>query len=89
MALVHKYGNPTFFITFTFDVNCPEVKKELKTGKTTFDRPDIICRIYEMKKKEFIHDLTVKQDLGKQIAHIAVIEFQKLGVPHCHILILI
>ena len=40
-----------------------------------------------MKKKEFIHDLTVKQVLGVHIAHIAVIEFQKRGVPHCHILI--
>jgi len=40
-----------------------------------------------MKKKEFIHDLTVKQVLGNHIAHIVVIEFQKRGVPHCHILI--
>ena len=29
----------------------------------------------------------MKQVLGNQIAHIAVIEFQKRGVPHCHILI--
>ena len=60
---------------------------KIKTGQITFNLPDIICRIYEMKKKEFIHDLTVKQFLGKHIAHIAVIEFQKRGVPHCHILI--
>ena len=87
MALVHKYGIPTFFITKTFDVNCHEVMKELKTIQTPFDHPDIICSIYEMKKKEFIHDLTVKKVLGVHIAHIAVIEFQKRGVPHCHILI--
>ena len=87
MALVHKFGKSTFFITFTFDVNCPEVIKELKTRQTPFYCPDIICCIYEMKKKEFIHDLTVKQVLGKHIAHIAVIEFQKQGVPHCHNLI--
>ena len=30
--------------------------------------------------------MTVKQVLGINIAHIAVIEFQKRGVPHCHIL---
>ena len=45
MALVCKYGKPTFFITKTFDVNCPEVTKELKTGQTPFDCTDIICRI--------------------------------------------
>ena len=49
--------------------------KELKTGQTPFDHPDIICSIYEMKKKEFIHDLTVKQVLEINIAHIEVIEF--------------
>ena len=87
MALVCKYGIPKFFITKTFDVNCPEVMQVFKTGKIPFDRPDIICRIYEMKKKEFIHDLTVKQVLGKHITHIIVIEYQKQGVPHCHILI--
>ena len=87
MALVCKFVKPTFFITKKFDVNCPEVMKELKTGQTPFDCPDIICRIYEMKKKEFIHDLTVKQVLGNHISHIAVIEFQKRGIPHCHILI--
>ena len=86
MALVCKFGKPTFFITFTFDVNCPEVMKELKTGQTPFNHPDIICHIYEIKKKEIIHDLTVKQVLIKHIAHIEVIESQKLGVQHCHIL---
>ena len=30
MAVVRKYGKPTFFVTFTFDVNCPEVKRELE-----------------------------------------------------------
>ena len=60
MRLVRKFGKPKFFITNTFDVNCPEVMKELKTVKTPNDFTDILCRIYEMKKKEFIHDLTVK-----------------------------
>ena len=34
-----------------------------------------------------MHDLLVKKVLGKHKAHINVIEFQKRGVPHCHILI--
>ena len=51
MALVCKYGKNTFFITFIFDVDCPEVMKQLKTGQTPFDCPDIICCIHEMNKK--------------------------------------
>ena len=34
-----------------------------------------------------MHDLLVKQVLGKYQAHIDVIEFQKRGAPHCHIFI--
>ena len=34
-----------------------------------------------------MHDLLVKQVLGKYQAYIDVIEFQKRGAPHCHLLI--
>ena len=34
-----------------------------------------------------MHDLLVKQVLGKYQAHIDVLEFQKRGATHCHILI--
>ena len=34
-----------------------------------------------------MHDLLDKQVLEKYQAHIDVIEFQKRGAPHCHILI--
>ena len=51
MALFCKFGKPTFLIVKKFDVNCPEVMTEFKTGQTTFDHPDIIFCIYEMKKK--------------------------------------
>ena len=64
MALVQKYGKPTFFVTFTFDVNCPEVKRELKQGQTPYDRPDVICRVFQLNRKEFMHDLLDKQVLG-------------------------
>ena len=87
MYLVWKYGKPTFFVTFMLDVNCPEVKRELKQGQTPYERPDFICCIFQFKKKVFMHDLLVKQVLGKYQAHINVIEFQKQGAPHCHILI--
>ena len=50
MALVWKYGKPTFFVTFTIDVNCPEVKIELKQGQTPYDRPDVICCVFQLKK---------------------------------------
>ena len=36
-----------------------------------------------------MHDLTKRNILGKSIAHTAVIEFQKRGLPHAHILLIL
>ena len=40
-----------------------------------------------MKKKKLIDLITKVGIFGKSDGHVAVIEFQKRGVPHCHILI--
>ena len=87
MALVRVKGKPTFFITMTMDPNCEEVKALLKPGESPYDRPDILNRVYELKRNELLKDLTKGNVFGVCEGHIAVIEFQKRGAPHCHILI--
>jgi Helitron helicase-like domain at N-terminus len=39
-----------------------------------------------LKLKELINDLTMNHVLGTVIAYLYVIEFQKRGLPHAHIL---
>lgn len=87
MALVQKFGKPDFFITMTLNVNCPEVTKELKPGQTPYDRPDILCRVFQMRRNELIKEIVCDGIFGKCKAHVHVIEFQKRGAPHAHILI--
>jgi len=87
MALVQKYGKPTFFLTQTFDVNCPEVKAELKPGQSPYDRPDLLCRIFNLKRKALLDDITKRGIFGECIAYVSVVEFQKRGAPHSHNLI--
>ena len=36
----------------TMDVKCPEVVAQLAPGQSAYDRPDILCRVYEEKKKK-------------------------------------
>ena len=86
MALVRIYGKPDFFITFTFNINCPEVKAELEPGQNPFDRPDILCRVFNQKRNEFLKDIK-RGVLGVYKAHVSVIEFQKRGAPHAHTLV--
>src|SRR5581483_9338186 len=53
---------------------------------TATDRPDLVARVFELKKKALIKDID-NGALGVRIARIHVIEFQKRGLPHMHLLV--
>ena len=42
-----------------------------------------------MKLRELLNDICVKHVLGRPLAHVFTIEFQKRGLPHAHILIIL
>ena len=57
MALVRfirVYGNSDFFITF--NVDCREAKAEIEPGQKPYDRPDVLCRVFNQKRNEFLKD---------------------------------
>ena len=89
MAIVAKFGRPDLFITMTANPNWEEVRKNLRRGETAADRPDLVSRVFRAKLRELIHDLTVRGVLGKAIAYTYVVEFQKRGLPHAHILVIL
>ncbi|KAI5398344.1 hypothetical protein KIW84_063942 [Lathyrus oleraceus] len=81
-------GFPDLFITFTCNPNWPEIQCLLgSVHLKASDRPDIISRVFKMKFDELLSDLTKKSLLGKVLAYMYTIEFQKRGLPHAHILI--
>ncbi|XP_061373673.1 uncharacterized protein LOC133316000, partial [Gastrolobium bilobum] len=51
------------------------------------DRPDILCRVFKFKLDQLLHDLKKENILGRVIAYVCTIEFQKRGLPHAHILL--
>ncbi|GBM86653.1 hypothetical protein AVEN_224308-1 [Araneus ventricosus] len=51
------------------------------------DRPDIIIRVFNMKLKELLEDICKHGIFGTVLTYIYVIEFQKRGLPHAHILL--
>ena len=55
-------------------------------GQTPQDQPDLVARVFKMKKDELIHDLTTGGIFGQTLAFLWDIEFQKRGLPHAHIL---
>ena len=89
MAICREYHKPDFFITMTCNPNWPEIKEQLKPGQTAQDRPDLVARDFKQKFDQLMYDLTVGKALGKEVAHMHVIEFQKRSLPHTHILIIL
>lgn len=88
VAIMMKFGLPSLFITFTCNVEWPEIKENL--GSTLLkeqDRPDLIARIFNLKKKAFFDDILKNKIFGKVIAYVYVIEFQKRGLPRLHCLL--
>lgn len=89
MAIVRKLGKPTYFITFTCNPDWQEIIENLQPGQSSWERADLEVRVFHMKLDMLLHDLKQKQMLGKVKGDIHVIEFQKRGLPHAHILLIV
>ena len=89
MAVIREYGKPDFFITVTCNPQWPEIVEELKDIKNHGDKLPIIARVFKLKLQAIMDDILNKQILGKHVAMMYVIEFQKRGLPHAHILIIL
>ena len=67
----------------------PEIQNNLLPGQEALDRPDVVARVFKLKKDQLIKDLTQGAIFGDCQAYLWVIEFQKRGLPHIHILIIL
>ncbi|CAF1123354.1 unnamed protein product [Rotaria magnacalcarata] len=88
-GIVRKCGKPDLFITFTCNPRWKEIEEQFFPGQTPSDRPDLIARIFKLKLKQLINDIVRNHIFGRIVAHWFVIEFQKRGLPHCHMLIIL
>ena len=88
LALVCTFGKPTFFLTFTCNPDWEEIERDLPAGVSAANRPDFVARVFQLKLKELMKDLIETHVLGELKANTYVIEFQKRGLPHAHILII-
>ena len=87
MAIVRKFGKPDLFVTMTCNPNWIEIKENLLPGQQPADRPDLCARVFSIKK-DYLIDLIHRQKIfGEVVAYVYVIEFQKRGLPHIHMLI--
>jgi hypothetical protein len=89
MAVVRRHGKPDFFITVTCNPEWPEIKNALLPGQTAHDRPDLVARVFKLRLQLLMDELVKDGIFGRRVAHFEVIEFQKRGLPHAHILLIV
>ena len=89
LAICREYGRPDIFLTFTCNPQWKEVLDELMHGERPGDRPDLIARVFHLKLLSLVRELTVDNILGEVAAWCYVVEYQKRGLPHAHILLIL
>ena len=89
MAICRKFRKPDLFLTFTCNTKWEEITRELREGEIVQDRPDLVARVFKLKKDQLMNDIKSGNVFGKVPAFLWVIEFQKRGLPHTHILVIL
>ncbi|KAK1389884.1 hypothetical protein POM88_018062 [Heracleum sosnowskyi] len=77
------------FITFTCNPKWDEIQGAVQSSGShdASVRPDLVARVFKMKFDAMMNDLTKKHVLGRVLAVVYTVEFQKRGLPHAHIVL--
>jgi hypothetical protein len=87
MAMARFFRRVDIFMTVTTNPEWPEIMRELLPGQTPYDRPDLVARVFQLKKKAVLNYIYKNSVFGPAVAYVYTIEFQKRGLPHMHCLI--
>ncbi|XP_074359274.1 uncharacterized protein LOC141698468 [Apium graveolens] len=89
LAICQTLGHPSLFLTMTTNTKWPKIQRMLKhmSGVDVADAPDVVARVFKMKVDQLMDMIKKKNYFGRCIGVMHVIEFQKRGLPHAHILI--
>ena len=89
MSIVRELGKPDLFITTSCNPKWPKISSSLIPNQIPADRPDLVCRVFNLRLKSIMNDIVKRSIFGKVICFVHTIEFQKKGLPHAHVLIIL
>nr|XP_017245284.1 PREDICTED: uncharacterized protein LOC108216935 [Daucus carota subsp. sativus] len=89
LAVCRHIGHPDIFLTMTTNPLWDEIIHMMKNmpGCLPVDSPDVTARVFKLKLDQIVDDIKDKGYFGKCAAIMYVVEFQKRGLPHVHMLI--
>ena len=77
MAITRYNQHPDIFLTMIANPNWPKISDALLPHQKVIDRPDLVARVFELKRNFFIKETKRKNIFGNKVAHVYTIEFQK------------
>ncbi|XP_072087417.1 uncharacterized protein [Arachis hypogaea] len=89
MIIVLKEGKSDIFLTMTCNPSWSEIASELSPTQTPQDRSDLTTKIFRAKFEQLKEDVITKGVLGKVKSYIYITEFEKRGLPHVHMLLIL
>jgi hypothetical protein len=89
MALTREFGRPALFVTMTANPKWREITEALAEHQDPSDRPDLIARAFHSKLEALLEDIEKNSVLGRVKAIVYTVEFQKRGLPHAHIMVIL
>ncbi|KAM3739279.1 hypothetical protein ACB098_08G012800 [Castanea mollissima] len=84
---LHLQARDLFYLQVSLEVQEIDLFLSRKPGQKVEDRPDVIARVFKIKLDQLLYDLKHGQHFGKVIAVVHIVEYQKRGLPHAHILL--
>ena len=90
MAITRAKSRPDLLITMSCNPKWKELRmilKDFPNGTTPNDIPNITVRLFYAKFLSLLDDIIKKNIFGKVLAYVYKIEFQKIGLPHAHLIV--
>ncbi|XP_063942408.1 uncharacterized protein LOC135150192 [Daucus carota subsp. sativus] len=89
LAVCRHIGHPDIFLTMTCNSMWDEIQRMMAylPGCLSANSPDIISRVFRLKLEQLTNDIKKKSHFGRCVGVMYVVEFQKRGLPHVHMLI--
>ena len=67
--------NYDLFLIFTVYPQWPEIRDALLSGQSPQDRPDLVARVFRLRFKHLLADLTEKHTFGPVIGYVYTVGY--------------
>ncbi|PIA41356.1 hypothetical protein AQUCO_02200045v1 [Aquilegia coerulea] len=78
MAITRYYKHPDIFMTVTANPKWPEIQNELQPGQAALDRPDLVARVFELKRKAIMHEIENRRLFGRVVAKVTTDQVDRI-----------